>query len=206
MLSCYMNISKTNHQASRGGETAGSLWLTERRRVLSKVQDRSVCAFPVHSPSSVKQKQGNKTCKSSWLTYLPEKEGLFSKAQRKLLQDPNWHFHQFLFSLVRELKLRTVFKNYLISRGSKITSVKGQMEAWRHRLIEKEERIEKAASWWYVKSSHFLRDARLKSGISTSSIRWHFLKKGRDLQIGWSCCSGRSWHSQRPPAAGWTAG
>lgn len=26
-----------------------------------------------------------------------------------------------------------------------------------------------------------------------------------DSQIGWSCCCEPSWHSQRPPAEGWTA-
>lgn len=42
--------------------------------------------------------------------------------------------------------------------------------------------------------------------MSTTSIRWHSLSQERNSQIGWSCCSGLSWHSQRPPAAGWTAG
>lgn len=27
-----------------------------------------------------------------------------------------------------------------------------------------------------------------------------------DLQIGWSCCCAQSWHFQRPPEGGWTAG
>ena len=42
--------------------------------------------------------------------------------------------------------------------------------------------------------------------MSTTPIRWHSLSQERNSQIGWSCCSGPSWHSRRPPAAGWTAG
>lgn len=49
--------------------------------------------------------------KRNWLwdlAFVWERRSLSSRAQSKLLQ------HQFLFSLGRQLKLRTVLKNYLI--------------------------------------------------------------------------------------------
>lgn len=99
--------------------------------------------FHVHRPGSRKQKQDKKTWESNRLVYLSGKGGVFSKAQSKPLQDQRWHFYQFLFSLVRQIKLQTVFKNYLLTRGSKITSVQGQMDAWQHNAIGNEEEIEK---------------------------------------------------------------
>lgn len=41
------------------------------------------------------------------------------------------------------------------------------MEAWQHTAGENEEKIEKAASRWYVKTS-FPWDTGFKSGIATS--------------------------------------
>lgn len=56
-------------------------------------------------------------------------------------------------------------------------------------------------------SSRCLGDTGLKLGVCTPPARRrHFPKQGRDLQIGWNCCSGRSWRCRRPPAVDWTAG
>lgn len=194
---------KRTHKARRGGGSR-RLPLADREEEVSFQGAGSKCFLQGPQTKFYEAKQGDKTWDlvSSVLcqgkkAFSPGPKANSSKTKadtsiflRKAPQIENWF-----------QKL-----SYWHPQGPKITWVKGQIEAWQLAARGNEEKIEKAASWWCVKTPYFLGATGLRSGMSTSSIRWHSLSQERNSQIGWSCCSGPSWHSRRPPAAGWTVG
>lgn len=96
----------------RGG-VSSQFSLADRMAFSPRCRIKTSAPFRVHRPSSMKQtKAGQQDLGSSRLISLGK---VFSPGHKayssKTEADP---FHQFLFSSVRQLKLRTVLKNYRI--------------------------------------------------------------------------------------------
>lgn len=144
---------------------------------------------------------------SSLLGSSVGKEGLFSSAQSKETSPrPKLTL---LLSLGRQLELRTGFKNDLIyiPKAQKELESKGELKS----DSSPPEKSKKQAQ----KGSLLIMCGKTPISLGTQNLNQEcqqhqsggtLYHRKENSQIGWSCCSGPSWHSQRPPAAGWTAG
>lgn len=101
----WLHITQTLHAMGAGRQPAPSAWL--RGGFSQGAGSKAPSLHPPQTQSATLE-QSEEALGPNLFISLSGKEGPSSRAQSKLLR------HQFLFSLLRQLKLRTVFKNYLI--------------------------------------------------------------------------------------------